>query len=120
MSNRNYLCSIALLSDVATTDAESLVGKIRGIVERLGGRVTNVEKPGVKKMAYRIRGRAEGLFYQVSFEAPPAAVNEIEGVLRLHEGVLRYMTTKASAPRPAAGVQEQAQSSPVSASQPGP
>ena len=45
------------------------IEKVKGIVERFGGTITNVEEAGKKKLAYEIQKMREGFYYFVQFDA---------------------------------------------------
>ncbi len=94
MAKRCYEILIALDPPIAVADADALVVKLKGIVAEIGGEIKVVEKLGQRRLAFRVRGRSDAQFLLLSCEMNAPAVKAIEGVLRLHEGVIRYMTTR--------------------------
>ncbi|MBI4309369.1 MAG: 30S ribosomal protein S6 [Candidatus Omnitrophica bacterium] len=47
------------------------------------------------KMSFPINKIWEGTYYMLNIEAPAAAVNKLQGLLRLNEQILRFLTVKA-------------------------
>ena len=94
MAKRCYEVLIALDPPIAVADADALVVKLKGIVHEIGGEIKAAEKLGLRRLAFRVKGRSEAQFMLLSCEMNTPAVKAIEGVLRLHEGVIRYMTTR--------------------------
>jgi small subunit ribosomal protein S6 len=84
----------AKIEDEARTAA---VDKVKGIIEKFGGTITNVDEWGKKKLAYEIQKMREGYYYFISFEAAATAPAEIEGRLRIMDNVIRFLVVKQEA-----------------------
>jgi len=105
MEKRIYEVLVALDTGLASSDLDALLEKLKSLVSEAKGEVKSVEKPGVRRLAFKVKGRSECQFCAFAYQAPSAVVKQIEQVLRLHEGVVRYMTTRLNsspAVRPAA------------------
>ena len=48
------------------------------------------------RMSFSIKKIWEGTYYLLNIEAPTAAVNKLQGFLRLNEQILRFLTVKAA------------------------
>lgn len=59
-----------------------------------GGQVDNVDNWGKRKLAYEINGLTDGDYTLVDFHADPAAVAELDRVLRITDAVVRHMIVK--------------------------
>lgn len=94
MANRLYEVLIAFDLGISLPDAEALLAKVSSIVAESKGSLKAVEKLGQRRLAFRVHGRTDAQFVLVTCELPATAVKTVENVLRLHEGVLRYMTTR--------------------------
>jgi len=53
------------------------------------------------KMSFPIQKIGEGTYYLVSFEAKTASISKLQGILRINEQILRFMTVKVNAPKAA-------------------
>lgn len=94
MEKRLYEILIALDPAVLSADADALMARLSQQIADSGGEIKSMEKHGLRKLAYRIRGKSDANFFQFVCEAPPAMVQQVRQILRLHEGVLRDMTTR--------------------------
>jgi small subunit ribosomal protein S6 len=83
--------------DVSAQQVEELTAQLTGVIEQLGGKVTNLEQWGVKSLSYRVRKNRKAHFTFMNVDAPPAALSEIERQERLNEDVLRYLTIRVEA-----------------------
>jgi len=67
----------AKIEDDARTDA---IEKIKALIEKFGGEITNVDEWGKKKLAYEIQKMREGYYYFIQFDAsaecPAEAISE--------------------------------------------
>ena len=84
----------AKIEDDARADA---VEKVKALIERFGGVVTNVDEWGKKRLAYEIQKMREGYYYFIQFEADATAPAEIERHVRIMDNVLRYLVVKKEA-----------------------
>ena len=75
----------------------AVVEKAKAYVERFGGKITEVEDWGKKRLAYEIQHMKEGFYYLVQFEAAAEAPAEIERRVRIMENVLRYLVVRKEA-----------------------
>ena len=71
--------------------------KVKDMIVRFGGTVTNVNDWGKKKLAYDIQKMSEALYTFVEFDAPATAPAELEAQLRIMDGVVRYLCVSVEA-----------------------
>lgn len=83
--------------DLSNTQAESLVEHFGAVLADNGGKVVDSEYWGLKTMAYKINKNRKGHYAFVKSDAPSAAVQEMERLMRLHDDVMRVMTIKVDA-----------------------
>ena len=84
----------AKIEDDARTDA---IEKIKALIEKFGGEITNVDEWGKKKLAYEIQKMHEGFYYFIQFEADAECPAEVERHVRIMDNVLRYLVVKKDA-----------------------
>lgn len=80
--------------DLSNAQAESLIEHFGAVLTDNGGKVVESEYWGLKTMAYKINKNRKGHYAFVKSDAPSAAVQEMERLMRLHEDVMRVMTIK--------------------------
>ncbi len=74
---------------------EGLVEKFSNLIAELGGTVDGVEKWGTRKYAYPIDYKTEGYYVLINFQADESAPAEIDRQMRINDGIVRQMITKA-------------------------
>ena len=94
--NKYELCVVvsAKLEDDARAE---LVERVKELITRFEGTVTDVDDWGKKKLAYEIEKMHEAFYYFVHFESEPTAPAQIEGRMRIMDGVLRYLCVRQDA-----------------------
>lgn len=74
-----------------------LVDKVNGTIESLGGKVDGViqgEPWGRRRLAYPIGDAEDGYYVLTHFSSEPEILGELERVLKLSEGIIRYLLTR--------------------------
>jgi ribosomal protein S6 len=80
--------------DLSNTQAEGLIEHFTAVLADNGGKVVENEYWGVKTMAYKINKNRKGHYAFLKSDAPAAAVQEMERLMRLHDDVMRVLTVK--------------------------
>ena len=69
----------------------AVLDKAQGVITADGGVVDNVDSWGKRKLAYEIGKVTEGDYVLFDFHTAPAAIAEIDRVLRITDAVVRFM-----------------------------
>ena len=80
--------------DLSNTQAEGLIEHFSTVLADNGGKVVENEYWGVKTMAYKINKNRKGHYAFLKSDAPAAAVQEMERLMRLHDDVMRVLTSQ--------------------------
>lgn len=59
-----------------------------------GATLDSVETMGLKRMAYEIDNQKDGFYLLFNFQAEPDFPKEIERVLKITEGILRFLVVR--------------------------
>ena len=90
-----YEIAVVLGANLEDEERASIIDKIKGLVERFQGNVTNVDEWGKKKLAYEIQKQSEAFYYFIHFETENTdCPNELEAQLSIMDKVLRYLVVK--------------------------
>ena len=73
---------------------EAAVAKYTKLMEENGGKVTTVNKWGVKKFAYPIDYKSEGYYVLFEFEAKPETPAKVSALMNIDEAVIRSLCLK--------------------------
>lgn len=88
---RSYELVFIVHPEVDGDDLTAIVETVKGLVERGGGEVTQVEPWGLRRLAYPIQKQWEGQYVLMRFELEPRSVAELERGLGLTEQVMRHL-----------------------------
>ena len=92
-----YELALVLNAKVEDDVRTATLEKVKGLVERFNGTITNVDEWGKKKLAYEIQKMKEGFYYFIHFEAESTVPAEVEQRIRIMDNVLRYLCVKEEA-----------------------
>ena len=84
----------AKLEDEARAE---VIEKVKAMITRFGGNVTDVDEWGKRRFAYEIQKMKEGFYYFVHFESDSVCPNEVENHIRIMEPVIRYLCVRLDA-----------------------
>ena len=88
----SYETLFAVSGNLAEDDAKAVIEKFVTLINENGSDV-DVNEWGKRRLAYPINYVTEGYYVLVSYKSEPSFPLELERVLGITEGVLRYMTT---------------------------
>ncbi|MCB7304172.1 30S ribosomal protein S6 [Bariatricus massiliensis] len=74
-----------------------VIEKVKALIVRFGGNVTDVDEWGKRRLAYEIQKMKEGVYYFVHFEADSTVPAEVEQRIRIMDNVIRYLCVKQEA-----------------------
>ena len=80
--------------DLSNSQAEGLIEHFGAVLSDNGGKLVEQEYWGVKTMAYKINKNRKGHYAFLKTDAPSAAVQEMDRLMRLHDDVMRVLTIK--------------------------
>jgi small subunit ribosomal protein S6 len=83
--------------DASPAQVEALTEGFAAVIAENGGSVGKREYWGLRSLAYRIKKNRKGHYTLLNIDAPAAAVNEMERLMRINEDVLRYLTVRVEA-----------------------
>lgn len=93
----NYELVLVLNGKLEEEAKKAAFDKVTGYIERFGGKITNIDDWGKKRLAYEIQKMREGFYTFIAFEAESDAPAEIEKRLRIMETILRYLIVSVEA-----------------------
>jgi small subunit ribosomal protein S6 len=91
---REYETIFLLRPDLAEDLVDKIVERLRGIVQREGGKVIKVENWGKKKVAYEVKKHLRAVYIRFVYLGNTRMVAEFERNLRMTDDVLKYQSVK--------------------------
>ena len=92
-----YELAVVVSAKIEDDARAAVVEKVKDLITRFGGNVTDVDEWGKKRLAYEIQKMKEGFYYFVHFDAEATVPAEIEQRMRIMDNVLRYLCVKQEA-----------------------
>ena len=89
-----YELAVVVSAKLEDDERAKVIDKVKALVERFGGQITNIDEWGKKRLAYEVQKMKEGFYYFIQFEAETSAPAEIESRIRIMDGVIRYLCVK--------------------------
>jgi len=105
-----YEIMLLIEPEVAEERHTEIIERTKATVTEGGGTWHGVEPWGKRKLAYEINHLTDAFYYVLTFDAPVPALEEATRVLRITDGVLRFMAV-AKPPPKAVAAPEQAEAS---------
>jgi len=93
---RRYETIYILRPNLSEEEISKIIESTSQIIRDENGTVIDLNKWGMKKLAYLIRKESQGYYIFCDYAGSPAAVSEIERKFRIDDSVLRYLTIKTS------------------------
>jgi small subunit ribosomal protein S6 len=94
MQQRSYEVMFILRPDMAEEDSNKLVATIETNAGTAGAKLNTTERWGKRKLAYDVRGFAEGDYVLMKVDADGKAIHEVERRLRVTEPVIKFITVR--------------------------
>ena len=92
-----YELAVVVSAKIEDDERAQVIEKVKALVERFGGQISDVDEWGKKRLAYEIQHMKEGYYYFIQFDAETSAPAEIEKHVRIMENVIRYLCVKQEA-----------------------
>lgn len=91
---RTYEVMFITAPTLEVDQQEAIIDRLSRVITDRGGTVANVDRWGKRRLAYEIAGHREGNYTVLSFQADPSVGMELERVMRITDGIIRYLLVK--------------------------
>ena len=88
---RKYELTLILDSQSAEDQIETTIKKTSDVLVSNGAEIVQVERWGIRKLAYEIKKHQQGFYTLIQFSSEGNVVPAVEQACRLEEGILRSM-----------------------------
>ncbi len=96
MNNKKYIATFVLDTRGYDQPVETLIEKLKGVIEAVGGKVESAENKGVKEFARTPdRKFVSGIFVEIAFEGPTTSAVSIKDKLSRDKTVNRMLIQSA-------------------------
>ena len=91
---RRYETIFILRPSLAENEINNVVDNTLKIISDDGGSIIQLDRWGMRKLAYLIKKEKQGFYVFMDYAAPSESVIEMERKFRIDDSVLKYMTVK--------------------------
>lgn len=91
---RRYETICIIRPNLSEDEITAVIERTTSIIEQFGGNVVQLDRWGLKKLAYLINKQTQGYYVYIEYAGVPDAVSELERLFRIDDKVLKYMTIK--------------------------
>ena len=92
-----YELAVVVSAKVEDDVRAGVIEKVKELIARFCGNVTDVDEWGKKRLAYEIQKMKEGYYYFIHFESDSTVPAELESRMRIMENVIRFLCVKQEA-----------------------
>ena len=92
-----YELAVVVSAKLEDDARAEVIEKVKALVTRFGGNITDVDEWGKKRLAYEIQKMKEAYYYFIHFESETTTPGEIQERIRIMDGVIRYLCVKQEA-----------------------
>lgn len=90
---RIYETMFIVVPTLNDEEREAVVEKVKNFIqERLEGKIENVDRWGIRKLAFKVKKFTEGDYTVIIFRASPEKVNELENFYHITQEIFRWQT----------------------------
>lgn len=89
-----YELAVVVSAKLEDDDRAATIEKVKEIISKHGGTITNVDEWGKKRLAYEVRKMKEAFYYFIQFEGEATVPAEVESRVRIMENVVRYLCVR--------------------------
>jgi small subunit ribosomal protein S6 len=92
MAEKRYESTFLLSSNMAEEAVSTIIGKFSDTITKNSGTLIEVERWGVRRLAYPIRKNTSAHYISLHYTAPAAVNAKLERAYQLDEEILRWLT----------------------------
>ena len=89
-----YELAVVVSAKIEDDERAQVIEKVKALVERFGGQISDVDEWGKKRLAYEIQHMTEAFYYFIQFDAEGTVPAEIEQDVRIMDNVLRFLCVR--------------------------
>lgn len=87
--------TLLLLSpELTVEERESVLAGLVGVVDRENGKILEMDHWGMRDLAYPVKKQMRGYYVRMEYDAPNQLVAELERIIRITDGIFKFMTVK--------------------------
>lgn len=87
--------TLLLLSpELTAEERETVLTTLGGVIDRENGKMLTVDQWGMRDLAYPVQKQMRGFYVRLEYAAPSPLVAELERIIRITDGIFKFITIK--------------------------
>ena len=91
---RKYEALLLLSPELGAENRQEILDNLKGTLEGQEGSILTVDDWGMRDLAYPVQKKSRGHYTRIEFAAPPTAIAEFERIVRITDGIMKFVTVK--------------------------
>ncbi len=91
---RQYETLLLFSPELTADNRKEIMENLGGVVEREQGETLVVDEWGMRDLAYAVRKMTRGFYIRYEYAVDGAAVAELERIIRITDGIMKFTTVK--------------------------
>jgi len=91
---RQYETTFILRPNLGEDQFTEIIDRTCGIITDDGGVIIDVDRWGIKRLAYEIKKESMGYYVCLNYAASGTTIEEVERIFRIDDRLLRFLTIK--------------------------
>jgi len=87
---KKYECMVIMDPDKEKDTKEDKLQQLKEIIEK-NGSIEKMDDWGIRKLAYKIKKKAEGHYFVIQFTSSPKTISDLKKQLNIETDYLRYL-----------------------------
>jgi len=80
--------------ELSAENREGIISTLTATLEKENGKLTETDSWGMRDLAYPVRKQMRGYYIRLEFIAQGNTVAELERIIRITDGIFKFMTVK--------------------------
>ncbi|TVM18889.1 30S ribosomal protein S6 [Oceanidesulfovibrio indonesiensis] len=94
---RKYETLLLLSPELSSEEMQAVLDNLKGVLEREGASILAEDDWGMRELAYPVRKVMRGHYYRLEYAVDGKAVQELERIIRITEGIFKFVTVQLDA-----------------------
>ncbi len=90
---RNYEAMVIINASLDEEKRNAIISRLKDLLES-NGKLDKFNEWGTRKLAYEIDYITEGYYILIEFSSSPEFPQELERIMKITDGILRYLVIK--------------------------
>ena len=89
-----YEHTLIAKQDLQEKQANILINKYEGIINKNSGKVLKVEQWGLKNLSHTVKDNKKGFYFHIKFEGVGKTIEELEKAENIDQMLIRFLTVR--------------------------